>query len=439
MNIDKSAIIESYLIDLGVNVNIISYLKETKILLNKYFENILGKDFYMWNDKQHKNEFLQKLREGSEEFKIFDNGGIWFSSKYNPKLNTSPSFVQNSGFLSISEDEKYEEIKTNYYISFENGSIRKKVLLQKKKDKDSQIYYDGSFSEEILNTKTKEKTRTNSSFSNSTTIPPTNYLETRIENVNEFGFAKKRNFKNINYHTSLWYLVANGNIKNQKLIENLNTKKLSTKEKFKLIKQNIFRKGKASNQIELYQQLSKQEIDVLDNENPEEIIHSEFSIKGKNGKDCIWTVEKVTTSSREVIFQIEFQNTEQFRKQILMPLLITFAQSNSIMKGLINSINEKQFQYRAYSTSSNVLTVNNISKEYAEFILNEIKKVEPTIYNKKIEQIEKQNQKIENEIDYQKVNKKSEGFLDVLLLTSIVVFFSILMLIIMFMIWKNNI
>ena len=297
----------------------------------------------------------------------------------------------------------------------------------------------GEYAKSILNTKTKEKTRTNSSFSNSTTIPPTNYLETRIENVNEFGFAKKRNFKNINYHTSLWYLVANGNIKNQKLIENLNTKKLSTKEKFKLIKQNIFRKGKVSNQIELYQQLSKQEIDVLDNENPEEIIHSEFSIKGKSGKDCIWTVEKVTTSSREVIFQIEFQNTEQFRKQILMPLLITFAQSNSIMKGLINSINEKQFQYRAYSTSSNVLTVNNISKEYAEFILNEIKKVEPTIYNKKIEQIEKQNQKIENEIDYQKANKKSGGFLDVLLLTSIVVFFSILMLIIMFMIWKNNI
>ena len=59
--VDKLDIIDDYLRTLGVNKNIINYMRERRIYLNKYFEDILGKDFYMWSDEIHRKEFCQKF------------------------------------------------------------------------------------------------------------------------------------------------------------------------------------------------------------------------------------------------------------------------------------------------------------------------------------------------------------------------------------------
>ena len=436
---DKLSIIDGYLRDLGVNVNVINYMRENRIYLNKYFEDMLGNDFYMWSDEIHKKEFCQKLKSGSEEFKIFDNGGIWFSSTKDPKAQTGPSFAQNMGFISFSENKKYDEIRTSNYISFENGNITRREIQQKKQTKDSEVYYDGLIFEEIKRTDTKTKTTKTSSFHGSETPIPTETLETRIESKNEFGFGPME-FGEENYNNSLWQLASNGKVKSQDLIENLNPERISTKERFRLIKQNLFAKAKAKNQTELFGQLRGQCMELLTNESLDEIIHSEFSMKGKEGEVCTWTLEKVTEQARDIIFQMDFQNTEQFRQQILQPLLVDYAQTNSIIQGRVKPTDTGLSQYRAFSTTNNVVTINNVSEDYANYISTEIQKVEPVIYNKQMEQKEQEyQQQNENGLGYQKINKKNGGFLDVLLLASIVGYVSGLILFIMWIIIRNNI
>lgn len=380
---DKLNIIDSYLNNLGVNVNVINYMRENKIYLNKYFEDMLGKDFYMWNDEIHKKEFYQKLKSGSENFKIFGNGGIWFSSTKDPNAQSGPSFAQNKGFMSSSENRKYDEIRTSSYISFENGSITRREIQQKKQTKDSEVYYDGLIFEEIKGTDTKSKTRKTSLFYASNTPIPTETLETRIESENEFGFGSME-FGEANYNNSLWHLVSNGKVKSQDLIENLNSERMSTKEKFRLIKQNLFAKARAKNQTELFEQLRGQYMELLSNESLDEIIHSEFSMKGKEGEVCTWTLEKVTEQARDIIFQMDFQNTEQFRQQILQPFLVDYAQTNSIIQGRVKPNDTGLSQYRAFSTTNNVVTINNVSEDYANYISTEIQKIEPVIYNKQM-------------------------------------------------------
>lgn len=380
---DKLNIIDSYLNNLGVNVNVINYMRENKIYLNKYFEEMLGKDFYMWNDEIHKKEFYQKLKSGSENFKIFGNGGIWFSSTKDSNAQSGPSFAQNKGFMSSSENRKYDEIRTSSYISFENGSITRREIQQKKQTKDSEVYYDGLIFEEIKGTDTKSKTRKTSLFYASTTPIPTETLETRIESENEFGFGPME-FGEANYNNSLWHLVSNGKVKSQDLIENLNSERMSAKEKFRLIKQNLFAKARAKNQTELFEQLRGQYMELLSNESLDEIIHSEFSMKGKEGEVCTWTLEKVTEQARDIIFQMDFQNTEQFRQQILQPFLVDYARTNSIIQGRVKPNDTGLSQYRAFSTTNNVVTINNVSEDYANYISTEIQKIEPVIYNKQM-------------------------------------------------------
>ncbi|MBQ9072827.1 MAG: hypothetical protein IJY25_06690 [Bacilli bacterium] len=435
---DKLSVIDGYLGDLGVNVNVINYMRQNKIFLNKYFEDMLGKDFYMWNDEFHKKEFCQKLKSGSEKFKIFDNGGIWFSSTRDPKIETSPSFARNKGFLSESYNKRYDEIRMSDYISFENGNITRRYISQSKQTKDNQVLYDGTIGEEKQEVGSKSKTQTIASFTLSTTPIPTETLKTRISTENEFGTLTQFGFGEENYDNSLWHLVSSGKVKNQDLIENLNPERISAKEKFRLIKQNIFAKVKAKNQTELFEQLRGQYMDLLTNESLDEIIHSEFSMKGKESEVCTWTLEKVTELSRDIVFQMDFQNTEQFRQQILQPLLVDYAQTNSIIQGRVKPTDTGLSQYRAFSTTNNVVTLNNVSEDYANYISTEIQKVEPIMYNKQMDQKEKEYQQ-ENGLGYQKINKKNSGFLDVLLLASIVGYVSGLILFIMVIILRNNI
>lgn len=433
---DKLSIINGYLRELGVDENIISYMTENQIYVLRYFEDRLGKDFYIWSDKYHREEFLQKLKSDSPDFKIFDNGSIWFSFTSDPKIDAESSFARNSGLMFDNDKLKYDKIKTSFYISFENGYIRKKSVTLKEQSEDNQTYYDGRMAEEIKEANSKTKRRTDASFFHSATPVPAKTLKTHIEDINEFGLLSNLEFVECDYNNDLWYLVATGEIKSQNVLANLNPERISAKDKFRLIKQNIF--AKVVSPSRLYEQMRKKCMELLTNESLDEIIHSEFSMKGKEGEICTWTLEKVTEASRDIIFQMDFQNTEQFRQQILLPFLTDYAQTNCTLQGRVNPANTGLFQYRAFSTTNNVVTVNNISQETANYISATIQSIEPVIYNRQMEQNEQTLQQ-ENGLGYQKVNKKNSGFLNIFLLSFLVGYASGFILHIIGIILKNNI
>lgn len=413
---DKEKIIFRYLEEFGVNKNVLTYLKQNNIYLVKSFERVWGKNFDLQRDEK---AFYEKLRSDLSKIQIFDNGSIWFSSTRYPKTEVLSDFERNSGFLALNaeQDKKYESIESNFYISFEGGQIVKREVTLKKQNIDNQPSYDGEFIETIEGEISKEKTVKSASFFHSPVPIPAKPLETRIEKVSKFGKTPIGSEQQ-DYNTPLWHLITTGEIKNQHLIDKLNLEIFSAKYKFRLLKQNIFARVKAGSQTNLFEQLRAQCMELLVNENPDEIIHSDFSMKGKDENICTWTLEKVTESSRNTVFQMDFQNNEQFRQQVLQPFLIDYAQTNSIIRGRVNPTDTGLFQYRAFSTTNNVITINNVSQEYANYVSTEIRRIEPVIYNRQMEQNEKTRQQIEG-LGYQKINKKSGGFLDIFLLVFI--------------------
>lgn len=73
----------------------------------------------------------------------------------------------------------------------------------------------------------------------------------------------------------------------------------------------------------------------------------------------------------------------------------------------------------AFSETNNVLTVNNVSREYANYIDQKIKKVDPLVFQQQMEQYQQQTQGTGG---YQRTLSKNSGFLNVLMLSSIVGF-----------------
>lgn len=442
---EEKAAINNYLRLMGVNDNVINYININYIPITPYFEELLGKDFYRWKGETYQQNYIEILKQGSDNFKILDNGSIWFSNISTPKIDNRAKFVK--GFLSDNDNLKFDEIKTSTYISFENNQIinrrleiKKYTEEEKQKNsmmKDKEDYFKGTIKEEVYESDLKGKISKQATFYSTSENIPDKEIETMVQKIDKDGHVLKTNHENASYNNSIWNLVLNGKTKAQSLIENINEKRLSRSEKLKLVQKSIFSRI-AKSQSKQYEQLRAESLEQMKNESLDEIIHSDFSMKGNNGEVCTYTLEKITEKSREVISQIDFKNTEQFREQFLHPLIVDYAQSNFIIKGSVEPIIGKSSQYKAFSATNNLLTVKNISKEYADYIATEVKKVDPIIYQKKMEQneIQRENQ---SEYGYQKINTKSSGFLDVMLLASIVGFVAGLLLFVMCLILKYNV
>jgi len=148
-------------------------------------------------------------------------------------------------------------------------------------------------------------------------------------------------------------------------------------------------------------------------------VHSDFTIGGENGEICRHTLEKITNDSRQILSQRDFECDEVFRTGMLEPSLLDYAKTNPIVDGKINTSDNGLSQYMAFSETNNVLTVNNVSREYANYIDQEIKKVDPIVFQQQMEQYQQQ---VQNTYSYQRVLKKNSGFLNILMLSSIVGF-----------------
>lgn len=120
--------------------------------------------------------------------------------------------------------------------------------------------------------------------------------------------------------------------------------------------------------INQYNTYRAQVLPLLLSSDPDVCIHSDFTIGGENGEICWHTLEKVSNETRQIISQRDFECDEAFRTGLLEPSLLDYAKTNPIVDGKVNDSNNGLSQYMAFSETNNVLTVNNVSREYANYI-----------------------------------------------------------------------
>lgn len=178
-------------------------------------------------------------------------------------------------------------------------------------------------------------------------------------------------------------------------------------------------KDKDKARINQYNTYRAQVLPLLLSSDPDVCIHSDFTIGGENGEICWHTLEKVSNETRQIISQRDFECDEAFRTGLLEPSLLDYAKTNPIVDGKVNDSNNGLSQYMAFSETNNVLTVNNVSREYANYIDQKIKKVDPLVFQQQMEQYQQQTQGTGG---YQRTLSKNSGFLNVLMLSSIVGF-----------------
>ena len=65
-----------YLREVGVNSNIIQYFEKNPHIIREKLKDIIGEDLY----SMYKDENIRKLREGSNTFKITEDGNIWWKN-----------------------------------------------------------------------------------------------------------------------------------------------------------------------------------------------------------------------------------------------------------------------------------------------------------------------------------------------------------------------
>lgn len=171
--------------------------------------------------------------------------------------------------------------------------------------------------------------------------------------------------------------------------------------------------------INQYNTYRAQVLPLLLSSDPDVCIHSDFTIGGENGEICRHTLEKVSNETRQIISQRDFECDEAFKTGLLEPSLLDYAKTNPIVDGKVNDSDNGLSQYMAFSETNNVLTVNNVSREYASYIDQEIKKVDQLVFQQQMEQYQQQTQGTGG---YQRTLSKNSGFLNVLLLSSIVGF-----------------
>lgn len=170
-----------------------------------------------------------------------------------------------------------------------------------------------------------------------------------------------------------------------------------------------------------YNNYRAQMLAIMSNPDSSSFIHSDFTIVGDKEQICRHTIEKMSDESKQIISKREFKCDELFRTCMLEPALIDYAKTNPITNGNINLSENGMAQYMAYSETNNVLTINNINKQYADYIDTEIKKVDPVLFQQQMELFKQQTQET---YGYQRILTKNSGFLNILLLSSIVGFFA---------------
>lgn len=421
----QKSIVGKYLSEAGVKNEIVNYITENNLLYISDLESILGKEFYRYGVTQDMIEKLRyNLKNHDSDIRINSDGSIWFSKQKSLKFDKVAkhhSLIPTSG--------EYDIHKENFYITFENENIIERKATEKKFQSEGKECFDIDLFEKIYDLETRNYTLKKAQYGDydldfEFDKIPDKKLLTFIENYEYVKFSDNYQFKDIgeeyrNYNTPLWHFVRNGTSKSQNIMmHNTNMNLLQLNQKLKLIKKSIFTKISSLNKSNLYNKIRQECLNLYQTGDVEQVIHASYSF---NNDVCTYMLEKITEDNREIISQMTFTDTEQFRKELLEPALADYARANSIVGSGLNQNFKGQNFYRVFSTTNNVITIDNIKPNYANYIDTEIRKIEPVIYNKQMEQNELQRQNQEG-YGYQKVNTRSSGFLDIILLSSIVGF-----------------
>lgn len=189
-----------------------------------------------------------------------------------------------------------------------------------------------------------------------------------------------------------------------------------------------------ANRINSYNQYRGNVLSLLMSSNPDIYVHSNFTVGGNNGDICRHTVEKISSDSRQILSQMDFQFDELFRKCMLEPSIVDYAKTNSIVSGNVETAENGLSQYKAFSETNNILTISNVTKEYAQYIDSEVKKVIPITVQQQMGQY--QQQQMQNTRAYTRVLKKNDGFTNVLMLSSIIVFVAVIIFVAIYLLLK---
>lgn len=115
------------------------------------------------------------------------------------------------------------------------------------------------------------------------------------------------------------------------------------------------------------------------------VLHSSFSVREGNVLECDHYLAQINGAQSMVLQCATFDYDETFKKQMLEPCIVDFAQRNPIMTTDIQSSMETA-NYVAFSETNNVLSVSNIEPEYAYTIARAVQQIEPTIFEQHLVQ-----------------------------------------------------
>ena len=142
----------------------------------------------------------------------------------------------------------------------------------------------------------------------------------------------------------------------------------------------------------------------LAEKDPDTFLHSSFTIRDGENPKCDHYLEQIKGQERTLLSQKSFDYNENFRKNMLEPAIVDFAERNPISSSDTrqnttsnnasvstqpsgqNSTNTPTSDFRAISETNNVLSVNNVQPEYANTVASAVQQVEPTVFQQQMNQ-----------------------------------------------------
>lgn len=217
----------------GVNEAVINYLRQNPTLLHEKAKTIIGTDFAP-EISHFKSQYVEKIKQGSDNFKILDNGDIWLSNF--SVLGNKPI---NHGLFRDPANAKYKNKTENITLSSHEGHIVKRTITHKGFVQNGQYYYDSSLLEEnfdennILIDGLEAKWENNPNMNLPSSVYGFSFKNNPFTNTRE----TQMDGHDIKTDTPEWHLTAFGKMPELKeqTIET-NEKKNSIIGRFKLVK-----------------------------------------------------------------------------------------------------------------------------------------------------------------------------------------------------------
>lgn len=144
-----------YLREAGVNTQVLNYIEKNIYIVSAKLREIIGNELI----PIYKDRDIDKLKNGSDTFKITEEGAIWWvderaknsstSNENKIKVNGANYTFYHGGMSSI--DENILSSSNYNYITSTNNQISHKNLRLEHGNKDGEEFYNGSITEKVLN------------------------------------------------------------------------------------------------------------------------------------------------------------------------------------------------------------------------------------------------------------------------------------------------